>query len=278
MNTELIEKNNILLKFQVGNFEITDMNRYLECMSKGLSDKLFFLNDVDLDVLIDFGSADGISLNYISKVKPNWKLLGYDIDEKMIEISRNKYSHIQFESDWSVVEEFIEENKHLKIGIFLSSVIHEVYSYSRGKQIDFFWNEQIFHPNVDYVIIRDMMALDIYNEMSFYDVNKVREKSNIYKLKDFEAKWGRIDKNYRNLLHWLLKYKYEINWRREVYENYLPITLEYLKNNCIPDEWYIEFEDHYLYEYIKNLIKTDFDIDLVEPTHLKMIIKNLNKY
>lgn len=271
------DKTNIFKNFQVGNFEITDMNRYLDCMSKGLSDKLYFLDKVNLDILIDFGSADGITLDYVSKVKPNWKLIGYDIDEKMIEISRNKYEHIQFESEWNVIEKIIEENKHLKIGILLSSVIHEIYSYSRSKQIEYFWENQIFNSNIDYVIIRDMMPLDIYNEMSFYEIDKIREKSNKYKLKDFELKWGSINKNYRTLLHWLLKYKYEINWRREVYENYLPITLEFLKDKCVPSDWYIEFEEHYLYEYIKNLIKTDFDVELVEPTHLKMIIKNTKK-
>lgn len=277
MNTVVKEKNKMFLNFQVGNFEITDMNRYLDCMSKGLSDKLYFLNKVDLDVLIDFGSADGIMLNYISQVKPNWKLIGYDIDEKMINISRDKYNHIQFESDWCIIEDFIEENKHLKIGVLLSSVIHEVYSYSKSKQIEYFWENQVFNSNIDYVIIRDMMPLDKYNKMTFSEIDKVREKSDKNKLKDFEEKWGSINKNYKTLLHWLLKYKYVINWRREVYENYLPITLEFLKNKCVPSDWNIEFEEHYLYDYIKNLIKTDFDVELVEPTHLKMIIKNSKK-
>lgn len=272
-----IEENKILKNYHVGDYEITDMNKYLDCLSKGLSDKLFFLNSVNLDILIDFGSADGVILNYISKVKPNLKLIGYDIDKRMINISKNKYSHIQFESNWFEVERIIIDNKHLRIGILISSVIHEIYSYSNSKQIKFFWEKQIFNNNIDYVIIRDMMPLDKYNKITFSEIDKIRERSDKDKLNDFENKWGSINNNYRTLLHWLLKYKYVINWSREVYENYLPITLEFLKNKCIPLGWNIEFEDHYLYYYIKNLIKTDFDVDLVEPTHLKMIIKNIKK-
>lgn len=180
----------LLEEFKVGNIDIADMESYLDGMSKGLSDKLFFLNEVILDVLIDFGSADGTLLNYISKVKPNMKLIGYDIDEKMISISRNKYRNIQFESEWKNVELFLEKHKTLKVGILLSSVIHEVYSYSKSSTISYFWKEQVFNPNIDYVIIRDMIPSSSYNKMNMIDIKKVREKSNQKQLEEFEEEWG----------------------------------------------------------------------------------------
>lgn len=67
-----------------------------------------------------------------------------------------------------------------------------------------------------------------------------------------------------------------MNWGRELYENYLPITLEYLKNRWIPKDWKIIYEKHYTYEYIKQIVKKDFDIELTQPTHLKMIVENKN--
>ncbi|MGA1049083.1 MAG: hypothetical protein ACO3UU_13830, partial [Minisyncoccia bacterium] len=38
----------------------------------------------------------------------------------------------------------------------------------------------------------------------------------------FEKVWGSIFKDYRNFIHFLLKYRYTDNWEREVNENYLP--------------------------------------------------------
>lgn len=49
----------LLEEFKVGNIDISNIDKYLEEMSKGLSDKLYFLNMIKLDILIDFGSADG---------------------------------------------------------------------------------------------------------------------------------------------------------------------------------------------------------------------------
>ena len=244
-------------------------------MSKGLSDKLFFINKLkELDLLVDFGCADGQLLNYISKVDDT-KLIGYDLDTKMINISKKKYPTIHFTDNWNDVEELIKNNE--TNGILLSSIIHEVYSYSDKKTIDYFWDKQIFNPNFDYVIIRDMIPLDNYNNINTKDddINKIREKSNSIKLKEFENIWGSIETNYKTMLHWLLKYRYEINWNREVKENYLPLSIESLKNK-IPPGWDIVFEEHYTYYFIKDQIKKDYDIDITLPTHLKIIIKNNN--
>lgn len=267
----------LLEEFKVGNIDISNMDRYLEEMSKGLSDKLFFLNMIDLDILIDFGSADGQILNYISNVKPKIKLIGYDIDEKMIEHSRKKYPKVKFESDWDIVNKIIEENKHLKIGILLSSVIHEVYSYSGGKIIKKFWEEQVFNKNIDYVIIRDMMPSSRFEKMNMIDIQKIKEKSNPKYLMEFEEEWGDISNNFRTTLHWLLKYRYIDNWNRELKENYLPLTLDFFKNKWIPNTWSIQYEDNYTYDYIRKQVKKDFDVDLTEPTHIKMIIQNNHK-
>jgi hypothetical protein len=107
-------------------------------------------------------------------------------------------------------------------------------------------------------------------------IDRIKQKSDPKYLKEFEDYWGPIDTNFRTLLHWLLKYKYTDNWDRELKENYLPISLEYLKKK-IPSTWTIIYEDHYTYDYIKKQIKEDFGVDIDGHSHLKMIIKN-NKY
>ena len=277
MKMKILKLEDFITEAQVGSHEITDISGYLEHMSAGLSDKLYFLNKVDLDVLIDFGCADGILLNYISQVNKKIKLVGYDLDDKMVNIAKGKFSHIQFESDWGTIEEILEENKNLTIGILLSSVIHEVYSYSKASTISYFWKQQVFNPNIDYVIIRDMMSSNTYPSVNPEDTEKIRQKANPKQLKQYEDEWGSIDTDYRTFLHWLLKYRYLINWGRELYENYLPITIEHLKSKWIPSSWSVIFEDYFTFPYLKGIIKQDFDIDITQPTHLKMIIKNNKK-
>lgn len=277
MKMKILKLDDFITEAQVGAYEITDMSSYLEHMSAGLSDKLYFLNKVDLDVLIDFGCADGILLNYISKVNKNIKLIGYDLDDRMINIASSKFSHIQFESKWNIIEDFLEKNKNLTIGILLSSVIHEVYSYSKSSTIPYFWKHQVFNSNINYVIIRDMMSSNSYPSVNEDDVEKIKQKANQKQLGEFEDEWGGVDKDYTTFLHWLLKYRYLVNWGRELYENYLPITIQHLKSKWIPSSWTIIFEDYFTFPYLKGIVKKDFDIDIKQPTHLKMIIKNKNK-
>lgn len=212
-------------------------------------------------------------LNYISKIKPNVRLIGYDIDEDMINKSKQKYPNIYFTDNWDDVINMINTSNCINPSILLSSVIHEVYSYSKSNKIKYFWNEQVFNNIFKYVIIRDMIPSTIFDKMNSIDINKIRDKSDKKYLNDFQNVWGNIDTSFRTMLHWLLKYKYIENWDRELRENYLPITIEYFKKNWIPSNWKIIFEDHYTYDYIKKQIKNDFDINLNEPTHLKMIIK-----
>lgn len=262
--------NDFLYEFTLSFNPISNIDDYISNMNKGLKDKLFFLNKIKIDTLVDFGCADGSILNEIHKARPDIKLIGYDIDGDMIRMSQNKYPEISFYSNWNDVLENIDGDK---TALFLSSVIHEIYSYGSSKEIKNFWKHQAFDDNFKYLIIRDMIPSVNFDRMNLVDIKKIREKSDPKYLADFENYWGDISTNFRVLLHWLLKYKYINNWKRELYENYLPVSLETLKKK-IPNDWNIIYENHYTYDYLKSQIKKDFDVDLDEYTHLKMIIEN----
>lgn len=90
-------------------------------------------------------------------------------------------------------------------------------------------------------------------------------------LNDFENKQGSIERN-KNLLHFLMKYKYEKNWKREVLENYFPIPLEELLS-MIPPSYQIVYKDVFALPFTKEAIKKDFDIDIKDTTHLKLILQ-----
>ena len=62
----------------------------------------------------------------------------------------------------------------------------------------------------------------------------------------FEDVWGPIcdvekkSINVKNLIHFLIKYRYQENWEREVRENYLPVTQDKL------EKWLTSFMDYSL--------------------------------
>lgn len=90
-------------------------------------------------------------------------------------------------------------------------------------------------------------------------------------LKEFENRWGKIDNN-KSLIHYLLKYRYNTNWNREVRENYLPITKEEFFN-IIPSSYEIVYYHHYTLPFTKDKIQEDFGIELKDNTHIKILLK-----
>ena len=261
-----------LLEKQISPHNIDDMNTYLVGMQKSLQDKLFFINKISPDTIVDFGCADGALLKELIRIKPNLSLIGYDIDDEMLEEARKNIgnSKIILTDDWQKIERLI--NNYNKPSILLSSVIHEVYSYTNTHNINYFWNQQVFNDKFKYVIIRDMMPSASYEKFNIVDIKKIRQNSNQQNLKEFEEKWGSINENFRTLLHWILKYRYTENWKRELKEDYVPITLETLERK-IPKGWSVIYKEHYTLPFIKEIVKKDFGVELHENTHIKMIIE-----
>jgi len=269
----------LFLEELVGEKPISDYLKYISDMNQTMPDKLFFIGDIKFDVIVDFGCADGTFLENVSKVRPNVKIIGYDIDQNMLDKASAKLpKRALLTDDWrTVVSEVSKYNRPL---LNLSSVIHEVYSYSKNSMIiNKFWNGQVFAGDFKWITIRDMIpsATLTRNEIVDFkqDAKKLRRMADKESLQSFEENWGSINSDYRNFVHFLLKYKYRDNWEREVRENYLPITLETLRTK-IPKGYSIVLEDSFVLPYLKKEVKKDFNIDLTHATHLKMIIENKN--
>jgi hypothetical protein len=69
-----------------------------------------------------------------------------------------------------------------------------------------------------------------------------------------------------------LKYRYVDSWDREFQENYLPLNLESLLA-LIPEGWEPIYLEHYALPFIRQKIKEDFDVDMQDRTHVKLILK-----
>ena len=266
----------LFLEEIVGEKPISNLQSYIEGMKYSMKDKLFFTDIIDFDVIVDFGCADGTFLEELSKIKPNVKLIGYDLDDEMLSKAQSRLGKKALvTNNWYDAVKYTSSFRNPLLN--LSSVIHEVYSYSRPNVISQFWNSQVFGGDFKYITIRDMIpSIEIEKqEISHFkdDVRKVRSKTDRFYLDSFEKKWGTISNNYRTFVHYLMKYRYTENWDREVNENYLPVSLETVKSK-IPGDYKIIYEEDFLLQFLKDQVKKDFNVELTHSTHTKMILKN----
>ena len=266
----------LFLEEIVGEKPISNLQSYIEGMKYSMKDKLFFTDIFDFDVIVDFGCADGTFLEELSKIKPNVKLIGYDLDDEMLSKAQSRLGKKALvTNNWYDAVKYTSSFRNPLLN--LSSVIHEVYSYSRPNVISQFWNSQVFGGDFKHITIRDMIpSIEIEKqEISHFkdDVRKVRSKTDRFYLDSFEKKWGTISNNYRTFVHYLMKYRYTENWDREVNENYLPVSLETVKSK-IPGDYKIIYEEDFLLQFLKDQVKKDFNVELTHSTHTKMILKN----
>lgn len=110
---------------------IKDFNIYNTRMGKGLMDKLFFVDKIEPDYIIDYGCADGLLLKSVRPWYPNVRLVGYDNDVTMVRLANeaNTDNRLFFTSEWN--DAFVKDMPHLvkRAALVLSSVVHEVYHY-----------------------------------------------------------------------------------------------------------------------------------------------------
>lgn len=254
--------------------KINDLTKYNDDMKKSLGDKLFFLNHIDannIKAIVDFGCADGALLDAV----PNdWVKLGVDNNPDMLEICDDK-GHISSDNldEAKNIIEYYDLNKTI---LNMSSVIHEIYSYLEPSEISDFW-DKVFNSGYKYISIRDMMLsentvrpADIIAKDIFYINGKFNNKyANLY-FEEWVNPYLEIDQ--ADLLHYLLKYRYTDNWARENAECYIPISVEQLKA-LIPENYEIIYEEEYVLPFLKEQVKKDFNYEIKDNTHIKLLLK-----
>lgn len=282
---------------------------------KVMNDKLFFLDEIEQDkqfgLIVDFGCADGTLISKLYERHKSYLYIGYDASKEMIDLAKTKFEYpdarnVTFTDNWTEVESVLVDltmnsgKKKGKILLVLSSVIHEVYSYAKSEdEIKEFWKRTLNNSMFDYIAIRDMMpsedidrTSDLKFKANYAKLSEIRnkiyngvrsdlndnptKKSLSYKemLKEFEDIWGSIANN-KNLVHFLLKYKWIINWNREVHENYFPFYIEEMNSRIK----YSNYNTVYFKRFcpLKDSVKKTFGIDMIDDTHVKYILKLKNK-
>lgn len=264
---------------------------YNERMSKGMEDKLFFLDKIPaFSVVVDFGCANGDlikTMNEIGYNQEGMKYIGYDYSQEMLDLAEHNLSTLPNHKDITLTKCWVDIQNTMdnyvwkdctKI-LILSSVIHEVYSYSSTEEVKDFWDE-VFNTGFDYIIIRDMLPYDsIWDEglnVPTYDNLKKKicsTKLGTKQFNDYDELWGNSMKK-GGMVHFLLKYKYIENWERELAENYFACTLDEILNKVFKNnKYHIEYLKSFTLPYFYDWVLNEMNYVIDENTHAKLILK-----
>lgn len=266
---------------------ITDDQNYTTEMAKSLWDKAYFVNFIDAKVLVDYGCADGAMLGFISRNFPDFILIGYDNDEKMLKRARDRNPgvNILYTSNWNDVADRVlaYQKQGERACLVLNSVLHEVHSYlteTENNQVsDEIWGRS--GVQFDFIAFRDMMVSEKASRPA--DPIQVARVRQVFgklprgkeRLAEWENRWGSLSENW-SLTHFFLTYRYEANWDRELKENYLPVAYEDFLAS-IPNEYMPVYKDHFTLPFLRSEVSKTFNIELSERTHLKIVLKRLDR-
>ena len=254
--------------------KIKNYNVYNLGMRKSIRDKLFWEGLIDNHVtgICDFGCADGQLLAMVHSDFPGWSLYGVDNDPHMRDLAAETIPEAVVLDTISLAKDVADhENQILSI----TSVIHEMYSYCSEEEIDCFWND-VFGTGYRYIAIRDFAPSRNMNGVTdINDYQKLLSRGSAEQIADFESIWGSVHDR-KNMVHFLMKYRYKANWSREVRENYFPISIEDLLAK-IPSNYEIMYFNHFILPFNREKIREDFGIELKDNTHVKLLLKRKEK-
>lgn len=234
-------------------------------MVKSAYDKLGFVDKVfDVEAVLDFGCADGSITEMIRIFFPEALIVGYD------KFQKNKSTpDIIYTQSWEKAKELVTGKKTILV---MNSVVHEILNYEEDPMG---FLQEVFSYGFEYIWIRDLYIFQCNHDEEFVKLaNKLRE---LYpeQVRDFEAIYGALAYP-QNCLHFLLKFRYAENWKREVKEDY---TLFMEKYSDIWDmlkvNYYSEFVEMYVLPHTRKVNKDEFGIDLEHcaTTHFKGLFR-----
>ena len=273
---------------------ISDNETYLKGMRNTYHDKSWFMSIIpeEIDMIIDFGCADGSFIEYMKKNWPDYSYYGVEENEEFLKACKDK----GIEACKSIQEVVTKLAGHLdKTLLVMNSVLHEVYTYKGAYEAEQLWH--VFSNNgIKYIALRDMYAkgcgvFSSKTQDELYDVCRKKDKHVSAnngefialgeKLDDFERQWGEVSNGY-NMTHFLLKYFYNMNWERELVENYIPFHYRELHEAIREVGYDITYENFYSLPWLKQKWLNDFDCDTHPAlhsfiarvlTHMKLFLK-----
>lgn len=248
---------------------IKNIDIYNAGMHKSMLDKIWWLDKIDdnIDAVLDYGCADGALLSMVNKMNPGLSLFGYDFNDDMINLACMNVSDAVFSSNYDAICSVVP-NRDYSV-LVASSVFHEIENYSNDVELEY---SRIFGSGFKYIAIRDLFVSEkSYGISDDLTVAKVRQQFDYQKIQEFEESIGSLDYN-ENLLQFFLTYRYKENWDREVRENYFPHSIEEFLYK-IPINYEVVYFEHYTLPFVRSQVWKDFNVQLTDPTHGKILLK-----
>lgn len=254
---------------------ITDLKRYNVEMSKSLSDKLFWIDFVKPDVVIDFGCANGAVTNTIADILVDSVVIGYDYENTMVKSAHTEStgSPVIYTTSFDYIKKFVDNlDSNKSIAIIFTSVLHEVYSENVESDV---W-KSVLDINPDFIIIRDMMYRESHPlKWDYQNGTYLHKFADQKQLVEWESEWGSVY-DPKSYTHFLLTYPYVVNWNREIKENYFSFDLNSV-SDVLTDYKQI-YKNHYILPFMKEKVFNDFGeyllAESIATTHVKAIFQN----
>lgn len=280
------------------NTEFNDHKHYNQEMAKSAYDKLAFVNKIyeNIDLIVDFGCADGTVTRFIQLFYPGVKVIGYDLPEiieqnaDVLKATGTDYS-ISPEAIANIVTRYHHEGK--KSLLVMNSVHHEIFNYMAketklsldGKDIPGYDRLLKFWYNIgfDYIFIRDMNIkiptsgkyVDLIPEFFMKLHKKLIDNSEFTEryisftdVYNNEKPLNPLDKeDQEKMVHFLLKCRYKENWDRELHEDYTAHDCEFpidglFLSTVFKFPYHMTDVRSYVLPYVEYINRKDFGISL----------------
>lgn len=268
----------------IGKYKIQDTEHYTKEMSKALSEKLWFLDHVWVESMLDIGCADGtIPLHLSTLFKDHdFKCYAYEPNYNlywMAKIKANRLSHqiqhrgrVMFYERYREYLDVIKSLKQVDL-VLLSSVLHEIYNKYSDDRVNFY--RIIKESDARYIAIRDMRPitpLAAYNDIDVDIPSDLQEKW---------IEWGKSKVNGGNVdgytyLQFFLKYRYDVNWSYEVEEDYFATKWEELDQIFRILGYNKVYEKNYVPDFIEQDVFKTFNFSLRQEkytTHTNILYR-----
>lgn len=252
-------------------YSILNYDKYNKSMASSIKDKCWWVDLIptNIDTVIDYGCATGELFDYIhSNFKGRFiRFIGIDNNNEMLNNARKR--NIPNAVFYNSINDIDVDGK--RTIIIFNSVLHEILTYDGKASLEYILSI-VKKKEISVVAVRDMFYSGID-----YETRKEIEK--FYKSTKKPSSWKshiahcRFKNKSKLLQEYILKYRYNENWEREVREQYLWNWYFIIKNN-LSNYFTVRNFNFRIPEQIKN-IKNELGIIWTSNTHKKALFIRL---
>ncbi len=248
---------------------LQDPHGYLQRLAAGLHDKLrverYLLPDATR--VLDVGCADGALTLAMAARHPAVHFLGIDLDAAFVaqaQAHARQLAMPNVEFRCVYLRELLAEPPRFDCVVF-ASVLHEFWTYGEGisSVLKALADAHELVGAGGTIVIRDMV-LESYTQQASWRVSSMRAKAlaspHTVALADFEGHWGPVA-TVAAINHYLLKYRYQENWMRELPEHYVPVTSEQYMELFALLGMRVQTHELYLLPFLRQQWQADFGLD-----------------